>query len=97
MFVTIMGRRRSESGIRPGGMAALNASIKKFLDECPVDKNFYTQLSDAEKCQPPLLPGHPTYSVSENPTYSWCFWARLFPGEEAERDICLCQSYARRG
>jgi hypothetical protein len=80
-----------------GAWQPSNASIKKFLDECPVDKIFYIQPSYAEKCRPPLLPGHPVYSVIEDPTYSWCFWGRLFPGEEAEGDICLWQSYARRG
>ena len=73
-----------EDGLRPGGTAAVNASIKRFLDQCPVDRVFYVQLSDAERCRPPLIPGHPAYSPSKESRHAWCTWGRLFPGEECE-------------
>lgn len=74
----------AENGRRPGGTAALNASVKKYLEECPVDRIFYIQLSDAEKCLPPLLPGHPAFSSSKDPPHAWNSWGRLFPGEKSE-------------
>lgn len=73
----------SDSGVRPGGKAALHASIKRLLN-CPKERIFYVQLSDAERCHPPLLPGHPAYSLDKFPSHSWCSWGRLFPGEVSE-------------
>jgi 4-hydroxyphenylpyruvate dioxygenase len=72
-----------ETGMRPGGKAALQASIKHLLD-FPKERTFYIQLSDAERCRPPLLPGHPAYSLDKYPSHSWCTWGRLFPGEVSE-------------
>lgn len=83
----------NENGKRPGGAAALNASIKRLLD-CPLGRIFYIQLSDAERCQPPLLPGHLAYAPQKDLSHSWCSWGRLFPGETDEgaylpmADIC---------
>lgn len=74
----------SGNGMRPGGAAALNASTKRFLKDLPPDRIFYIQLSDAERCQPPLLPGHLAYSPQKDPSHSWCSWGRLFPGEASE-------------
>lgn len=73
---------RSESGLRPGGHAALRASIQRFLDGCPAEKIIYVQLSDAERQRPPILPGHPAYDAAKDGTHSWCSYGRLFPLEK---------------
>jgi sugar phosphate isomerase/epimerase len=73
---------RSIGGRIPGGDASLKATIDRFMKDCPVDKILFIQLSDAEKMDPPLLPGHPAYKVVEDPTMSWCLYGRLFPLEK---------------
>lgn len=84
----------SENGMRPGGAAALNASMRRILKDCPTHRIFYIQLSDAERCKPPLVAGHKAYSPEKAPSHSWCSWGRLFPGEVSEgaylpmTDIC---------
>lgn len=72
---------RAKSGMLPGGDAAIRATLKRFLSDCPVHKLFYVQLSDAEKLDPPLLPGHPAYDDEMDPTAQWCRYGRLFPME----------------
>lgn len=78
---------RAESGRRPGGDAALRASIERFLDvvkdEKVREKIVYVQLSDAEKMDPPILPGrHEAYDPVKDGVHSWCTYGRLFPLEE---------------
>jgi sugar phosphate isomerase/epimerase len=70
---------RSPSGRAPGGDFALKASTERFLKECPAEKIFYLQLSDAEKQEKPILPGHPAFDINKDPTETWCFHGRLFP------------------
>ncbi|RDW91793.1 xylose isomerase-like protein [Coleophoma crateriformis] len=72
---------RSKSGKAPGGDAALKMSLERFMKDCPVDKIIYVQLSDAERLDPPLLPGHEVYIDSKDPTQLWCLFGRLFPFE----------------
>jgi hypothetical protein len=80
----------TENGMRCGGTAALTASIKRLLEDCPVDRIFYIQLSDAERCLPPLRPGHPAYSPSKELSHAWNSWGRLFPGRKAKELIYRC-------
>lgn len=70
------------SGRRPGGDEALRDSLQRFRDTCSPDKIFYIQLSDAEKADPPILPGHPAYHEDQPVLYSWCLHARIFPFEQ---------------
>ncbi|KAA8915553.1 hypothetical protein TRICI_002292 [Trichomonascus ciferrii] len=70
---------RAPSGRAPGGDFALRASTERFLKECPLEKIFYLQLSDAEKQDKPILPGHPAFDINKDPTETWCFHGRLFP------------------
>jgi sugar phosphate isomerase/epimerase len=72
---------RSLSGKLPGADFALRASLYRFLETCPVDRIFYMQLSDAEKLDPPLLPGHPAFEADKDPSILWCLYGRLFPFE----------------
>lgn len=74
----------TKGGRRPGGDAALRASLQRFRDMCPSDKIFYIQLSDVERANPPILPGHPAYSEDEHVLYSWCLYGRILP---FERDL----------
>lgn len=72
------------SGIQPGGNAALRRTLQSFMEQCPVEKIFYVQLSDAEKLEQPLSPGHPGYKqewAHWDATMHWCVWGRLFPFE----------------
>jgi sugar phosphate isomerase/epimerase len=72
---------RSLTGRLPGADFALRESMARFLEICPVDKIFFIQLSDGEKVDPPLLPGHPYFEADKDPSILWCVWGRLFPFE----------------
>jgi sugar phosphate isomerase/epimerase len=77
---------RARTGRRPGGDAALRASLARFVerykpDERGRDNIFYIQLSDAERMRPPILPGHEAYSAEKDGVHSWCTYGRLFPFE----------------
>lgn len=79
ILARIWADARSPSGRVPGGDLALKASIERFLKECPAEKIYYLQLSDAEKQDSPILPGHPAFDINKDPTETWCFHGRLFP------------------
>ena len=81
VFARLWVDPRAKSGMLPGGDAAIRATLERFLSDCPIDKLFYVQLSDAEKLDPPLLPGHPAYDDEMDPTAPWCQYGRLFPLE----------------
>lgn len=71
----------TRSGMRPGGRSALRDSLERFRASCPIDKIFYIQLSDGERANPPILPGHEDYSDSKHVLFSWCLHGRIFPLE----------------
>ncbi|KAK7210905.1 hypothetical protein V2G26_018083 [Clonostachys chloroleuca] len=75
---------RTPSGIRPGGASALRDTIDRFRKTCPKKKIIYVQLSDGEKMDPPILPGHPAYKEDDEATFSWCLYGRVFPLEAEE-------------
>ncbi|EPQ59453.1 xylose isomerase-like protein [Gloeophyllum trabeum ATCC 11539] len=79
---------QTSSGKIPGGTAALGASLKRFVKECPMDKVFIVQLSDAERMDPPILPGHAAYEEGKDAVACWSGYGRLFPLEE-EKGIYL--------
>lgn len=71
-------------GIVAGGPAALKGTLRRFMQDCPVEKIFYLQLSDAEKLGQPIAPGSPVYKPeweSWDATMHYCVWGRLFPFE----------------
>ena len=75
---------KGNTGIIAGGPAALKASLRRFMEECPLEKIFYLQLSDAEKLDGPLVPGSPAYNpewAHWDATMHYCVWGRLFPFE----------------
>lgn len=69
------------SGRRPGGDYSLRSSLERFtsLGSGIKDKIFYIQLSDAEKMNPPILPGHPAFSKDKSGVHAWCLYGRIFP------------------
>ena len=72
----------SPDGRRPGGASSLRDSLQRFRDTCPREKIIYVQLSDGERADPPILPGHPAYRPEKHSTQSWCMHGRIFPYEE---------------
>ncbi|TFK55959.1 putative AP endonuclease, family 2 [Heliocybe sulcata] len=77
----VWGTPQTRSGRLPGGNAALRASMERFAKECPMDKVFIVQLGDAEKMDPPILPGHPAYQEGRDVAATWGAYGRLFPLE----------------
>ncbi|KZT20387.1 putative AP endonuclease, family 2 [Neolentinus lepideus HHB14362 ss-1] len=73
---------QTRSGRIPGGNMALRASMERFAKECPMDKVFIIQLGDAEKMDPPILPGHPAYQEGRDVAATWAAYGRLFPLEQ---------------
>ncbi|KIW94786.1 uncharacterized protein Z519_04763 [Cladophialophora bantiana CBS 173.52] len=72
------------TGVAPGGYAALKSTLDRFMEQCPVEKIFYLQLSDAERLEQPLVLGHEAYKAEWahwDATMHWCVWGRLFPYE----------------
>lgn len=72
------------TGVIPGGDAALHATLQRFMEQCPLEKIFFLQLSDAERLEQPLSPGHPAYKpewAHWDATMHWCVWGRVFPYE----------------
>jgi len=65
----------------PDGDKALRDSLDRFVQDCPLDKVFYVQLSDGEKFDPPFSQKHPWYLESEAHQFTWSKYGRPFPGE----------------
>ncbi|KAJ5183608.1 AP endonuclease family 2 [Penicillium capsulatum] len=69
------------SGKFPHADENLQASLRRYLDSCPLDKVFFVQLSDGEKFEPPFSVAHPWYQAGEAPQFTWSKHARPFPYE----------------
>lgn len=59
----------------------LSNSLRRFVDEFPLEKLFYVQLSDAELLDPPLSTSHPWHLQGEAAEFTWSKHARPFPLE----------------
>lgn len=66
------------SGKYPNADESLRASLQRFLDDCPLERVFFVQLSDGEKFDPPFSNAHP---YGEAPQFTWSKHARPFPYE----------------
>ncbi|RAH87330.1 xylose isomerase-like protein [Aspergillus japonicus CBS 114.51] len=77
----LWGSNVDRSGKLPTGDQDLTASLKRFREQCPLEKIFYVQLSDAERFDPPLSETHPWYLHGEAPQFTWSKHARPFPME----------------
>jgi 4-hydroxyphenylpyruvate dioxygenase len=71
----------STTGIHPHANDLLEQNIKDFLNTVTKDKIYYIQLSDAERIEPPLGPGHAWWVDGQKPNMTWSRNARLFPLE----------------
>lgn len=69
------------SGKYPNANKVLQESLRRFVQECPVEKIFFIQLSDGEKFDPPFSKKHPWYLEGEAPQFTWSRHARPFPYE----------------
>ncbi|KAF7585445.1 hypothetical protein BBP40_010893 [Aspergillus hancockii] len=69
------------SGKLPNADNDLRGSLRAFREQCPLDKVFYVQLSDAERFDPPFPKSHPWYLEGEAPQFTWSRHARPFPLE----------------
>ncbi|KAL4762473.1 sugar phosphate isomerase/epimerase family protein [Aspergillus foveolatus] len=70
-----------ESGACPDGAEKLAASLRRFVEQVPISKIFYVQLSDAERFNPPFSKSHPWYIEGEPAEFTWSKHARPFPLE----------------
>ncbi|KAI9930102.1 hypothetical protein ASPWEDRAFT_179466 [Aspergillus wentii DTO 134E9] len=71
----------SVSGKFPNADADLAATLRYFVDTCPLEKIFYVQLSDGEWFDPPFSAAHPWFVDGEAAQFTWSKHARPFPGE----------------
>jgi sugar phosphate isomerase/epimerase len=78
----LWGDNTAESGKREGDVQGiLEASLTEFVKNCPMDRIFYMQLSDAERYTPPLSPEHRFYNSTFPPALTWSRHTRPFPLE----------------
>lgn len=71
----------STSGKFPDADRKLRQTLDLLVQQCPLEKIFYVQLSDGEKFDPPFSESHPWYLDSEAPQFTWSKHARPFPLE----------------
>ncbi|KAJ5390268.1 uncharacterized protein N7496_001336 [Penicillium cataractarum] len=71
----------SPSGQFPDSDKTLRKSLDSFIEELPVEKIFFLQLSDGERFDPPFSEDHPWYVKGESPQFTWSKHARPFPFE----------------
>jgi 4-hydroxyphenylpyruvate dioxygenase len=69
---------------------ALENDIRAFVQEVPLEKIYYVQLSDAERIEPPLSPSHPWFTANQKPNMTWSRNARIFPFEQDRGGYLPC-------
>jgi 4-hydroxyphenylpyruvate dioxygenase len=72
----------SATGKTPNADADLAESLKRIVEQVPLEKVFYIQVVDAERLQEPLVDGHPWHVDGQPPRMSWSRSARAFMYEE---------------
>ncbi|KAJ5341884.1 hypothetical protein N7541_011008 [Penicillium brevicompactum] len=77
----VWGDNASASGKQMDADARLRDSLARFVRDCPVEKIFYVQLSDAERFDPPYSVTHPWAIPGEAKEFTWSKHARPFPLE----------------
>jgi sugar phosphate isomerase/epimerase len=77
----IWGDNASPNGKQMDADLRLRESLARFVRDCPVEKIFYVQLSDAERFDPPYSAEHPWAVVGEAKEFTWSRHARPFPLE----------------
>ncbi|KAJ5104919.1 hypothetical protein NUU61_002266 [Penicillium alfredii] len=77
----VWGDNTVESGVRVDTDVALQASLDRFVESCPLDRIFYVQFSDGERVLPPLSPRHRFYQEGFPSGLTWSRNMRVFPLE----------------
>ncbi|CAG8062609.1 unnamed protein product [Penicillium salamii] len=78
----VWGDNASASGKQMDADLRLRDSLARFVRDCPVEKIFYVQLSDAERFDPPYSEVHPWARPGEAKEFTWSKHARPFPLEK---------------
>ncbi|KAJ5927493.1 hypothetical protein N7516_009266 [Penicillium verrucosum] len=68
-------------GTRMDAEMKLRDSLRRFVRDCPREKIFYVQLSDAERFETPYSLAHPWALAGEAKEFTWSKHARPFPLE----------------
>lgn len=77
----VWGDNASATGVQMDAEAKLRESLRRFVRDCPREKIFYVQLSDAERFDPPYSAVHPWALPGEAKEFTWSKHARPFPLE----------------
>ena len=77
----LWGDNASPTGVQMDAETKLRDSLRRFVRDCPREKIFYVQLSDAERFQPPYSLAHPWALPGEAKEFTWSKHARPFPLE----------------
>ncbi|KAF2161045.1 hypothetical protein M409DRAFT_37639 [Zasmidium cellare ATCC 36951] len=85
----------SPDGKTPNADEDLAASLRRMLTDLDLEKVFYIQVVDAERMDPPLLPGHPFHTEGNPARMSWSRNARTFMYEESRGAYLPVEAVAR--
>ncbi|KAJ5804315.1 uncharacterized protein N7518_000618 [Penicillium psychrosexuale] len=77
----VWGDNSSPNGLQMDADTKLRDSLRRFVRDCPREKIFYVQLSDAERFDPPYSLAHPWALPGEAKEFTWSKHARPFPLE----------------
>ncbi|CAI7638773.1 unnamed protein product [Penicillium glandicola] len=77
----LWGDNASSNGLQMDAEVRLRDSLRRFVRDCPRDKVFYVQLSDAERFDPPYSLTHAWALPGEAKEFTWSKHARPFPLE----------------
>ncbi|KAJ5457571.1 hypothetical protein N7475_008959 [Penicillium sp. IBT 31633x] len=77
----VWGDNASATGMQMDAGTKLRESLRRFVRDCPREKIFYVQLSDAERFEPPYSAMHPWALPGEAKEFTWSKHARPFPLE----------------
>ncbi|OQE35102.1 hypothetical protein PENCOP_c014G00858 [Penicillium coprophilum] len=77
----LWGDNASPTGLQMDAETKLQDSLRRFLRDCPREKIFYVQLSDAERFETPYSLVHPWALPGEAKEFTWSKHARPFPLE----------------
>lgn len=77
----LWGDNASATGLQMDAETKLRDSLRRFVRDCPREKIFYVQLSDAERFETPYSLAHPWALPGEAKEFTWSKHARPFPLE----------------
>ncbi|KAJ5189819.1 hypothetical protein N7491_008138 [Penicillium cf. griseofulvum] len=77
----LWGDNASPAGMQMDAETKLRESLRRFVRDCPLEKIFYVQLSDAERFEISYSLAHPWALPGEAKEFTWSKHARPFPLE----------------